>query len=196
MGNFIGGVMLASVFWGLAFWAYTQGHIDRFMALSEDAKAESEELTEDTDAEEGGDERDKRRKRRRGRARPRRIAAGDPNRTMRIGDSLGDREQIDMAGSGGEQQLSGAQIDATFDRVMPAIRRCFFLVEGEMPTSGVLRFGIRIESSGKVSKSNLTGPSVMVQGEPGRCLRKAVSSAPFPSFDGPAMQIKYPVRLE
>ncbi len=196
MGNFFAGVLCASVVWAIGVWAYTEGHLDRFAAFRGEQSAD--EGAEDDRVDEGDDEsgRSRKRLRRGARRKQRGSSGGDPNRRMRVGEALGPREQIDMGSGAGEQQLTGAQIDGAFDKVMPAIRRCFFLVDGDMPTDGVLRFGLRIESSGKVSRSNLTGPSAMVQGEPGRCLRKAAEGAPFPSFDGPAMQIKYPVRLE
>ena len=38
---------------------------------------------------------------------------------------------LDMGGSGGEQQLSGAQIDRGFDSVMGGIRRCLVLIPGD-----------------------------------------------------------------
>lgn len=196
MGNFVGGFLLASVFWGLGFWAYTEGHFERFANLSGSDVLEVDTPQPSAEDDEPEEKARSRRKRRRSGKRAQRQTGGDPNRTMRVGDSLGGREQIDMSEGGGEAQLSAAQVDATFDKLMSSIRRCFFLADSNAPTTGILRFGLRIESNGKVSRSNLTGPSGVVQGESGVCLRKVADNARFPSFDGPAMQVKYPVRLE
>ena len=103
---------------------------------------------------------------------------------------------VDGEGSGGEAQLSGAQIDAAFDAAMPRIRRCFVLAAGNDPVVGRLTFGMRIAGSGHVSAVNLSGPAAATTGECGDCLRTAARSISFPSFDGPEMVARYPITLE
>jgi hypothetical protein len=114
------------------------------------------------------------------------------------GDDLGEGElrMIDGAGSGGEEQLSGAEIDHAFDGVMGRVRRCFVLAEGDTTPTGRLVFGLRIAGTGRVSAVNLSGPAALTSGDCGECLREAGRSMSFPSFDGPDMVVRYPITLE
>ena len=121
-----------------------------------------------------------------------------PRGEATTGDDLreGEMRTIDGEGTGGEAQLTGAQIDAAFDGAMPRIRRCFVLAAGDDPVSGRLTFGLRIAGSGSVSAVNLSGPAAVTTGECGDCLRTAVRGIQFPSFDGPEMVARYPITLE
>lgn len=121
-----------------------------------------------------------------------------PTGNATTGDDLreGEMRTVDGEGSGGEAQLSGAQIDAAFDTAMPRIRRCFVLAAGNDPVTGRLTFGMRIAGSGRVAAVNLSGPAAATTGECGDCLREAARNITFPSFDGPEMVARYPITLE
>lgn len=114
------------------------------------------------------------------------------------GDDLGEGgiRMIDGAGTGGEEQLTGAEIESAFDGVMGRVRRCFLLAPDDAPVSGRLTFGLRVAGTGRVSAVNLTGPSGLTAGECGQCLRDAARGMSFPSFDGPEMVVRYPITLE
>ena len=114
------------------------------------------------------------------------------------GDDLGEDEirMIDGAGSGGEEQLTGAEIEHTFDGVMPRISRCFMLAASDRDITGTLTFGLRIAGTGHVSAVNLSGPGELTTGDAGECLRTAARGAQFPTFDGPEMVVRYPITLE
>lgn len=112
-----------------------------------------------------------------------------------IGDELdwnGSRE-LNMAA--GEAQLSGKQIETGFDSVMGKIRRCLILVPSDDEVSGKLLFGMRVGNDGKPRAVQLTGPSIVIGGESGSCLREAAQAIRFASFDGPDMLFKYPITL-
>lgn len=121
-----------------------------------------------------------------------------PTGSATTGDDLreGEMRTIDGEGTGGEAQLTGAQIDAGFDSAMPRIRRCFVLAAGDEPVTGRLTFGLRIRGSGEVTAVNLSGPAAATTGECGDCLRAAARGIRFASFDGPEMVARYPITLE
>jgi hypothetical protein len=123
-----------------------------------------------------------------------RLPTGDAT----TGDDLGEGELriIDGAGSGGEEQLTGAEIDHAFDGAMPRVRRCFILAAAEAEVTGRLTFGLRIAGTGHVSAVNLAGPAVLTTGECGDCLRDTARAIQFPTFDGPEMVVRYPITLE
>lgn len=147
-----------------------------------------------------------RRRRRGGRRGARRGADGVaastessvPRGEATTGDDLGEGElrMIDGEGQGGEQQLTGGQIDAGFDGSMNRIRRCFILAAGDEPVRGRLVFGMRIAANGRATAVNLSGPAAVTTGDSGDCLRTAARSIQFPSFDGPEMVVRYPITLE
>lgn len=142
-----------------------------------------------------------RRRRRRTGSRPAGSTPGSsevPTGEGTYGDDLGEGElrMIDGEGTGGEAQLTGAQIDAGFDGAMGRIRRCFILAAGDEPVTGTLTFGLRIAATGRVSAVNLSGPRAVTGGESGECLRDAARGISFPAFDGPEMVVHYPVTLE
>lgn len=127
------------------------------------------------------------------------TGAGDvPRGEATTGDDLreGEMRTIDGEGTGGEQQLTGGQVDTAFDASMGRVRRCFMLAPGDEPVRGRLVFGLRIAGSGSVSAVNLAGPAAVTTGDCGDCLREAARSIRFPSFDGPEMVVRYPITLE
>jgi hypothetical protein len=121
-----------------------------------------------------------------------------PTGDATTGDDLGEPPMriIDGAGSGGEEQLTGAEIDHAFDGAMPRIRRCFILAATDQDLTGRLVFGLRIGGNGHVNAVNLAGPAVLTTGDSGDCLRTAARAMTFPTFDGPEMVIRYPITLE
>jgi hypothetical protein len=121
-----------------------------------------------------------------------------PTGEATTGDDLreGEMRTIDGEGSGGEQQLTGAQIDGAFDGAMGRIRRCFILAAGDEAVTGRLTFGMRIAGTGQVTAVSLSGPAAVTTGECGDCLRTAARAIRFDSFDGPEMLIHYPITLE
>lgn len=120
----------------------------------------------------------------------------DGNATQTVGEDIGwDAEQrIDMVG--GEQQLTGSQIEAGFDSAMPGIRRCLVLVPADGEISGKLVFGMRVGPNGTPKAVNLTGPRIVTGGEAGDCLRRVAQSIRFAAFQGPDMVFKYPITLQ
>lgn len=139
-----------------------------------------------------------RRRRRRRRARHSDGEEATPTGTETTGDDLGEDEArtVDMGGSGGEEQLSPAQIEASFDAGMGGIRRCLVLMAGEDAVTGRLTFGVRVAGSGEVRAVNLSGPRAATTGEAGSCLRAAARRLHFDSFDGPEMVARYQILLE
>lgn len=137
------------------------------------------------------------RKKRVARPRPERLGASNlPTGSATTGDDLdwsGER-QVDMAG--GEEQLSGREIEAGFDSAMAKIRRCLVLVPAEGEVTGKLTFGMRVGSDGAPRAVNLSGPAVVTTGESGDCLRKAAQAIRFAKFSGPDMLFKYPITLQ
>ncbi len=197
MAKFFLGFGVATLLWGAALgvlvgvlgWGPPQEEPEAVVAIAETEEAPVE------------DEEPTRRQRRRRRAGGGTEAAEErsaPTGNATTGDDLreGEMRTIDGEGSGGEAQLSGAQIDAAFDGAMPRIRRCFVLAAGDDPVTGRLTFGMRIAGSGRVSVVNLSGPAAVTAGECGECLREAARNISFPSFDGPEMVARYPITLE
>jgi len=121
-----------------------------------------------------------------------------PTGEATTGDDLreGEMRVVDGMATGGEEQLTGPQIDAGLDGAMGRIRRCFLLAAGDDAVTGTLTFGMRIAGSGQVTAVNLSGPAAVTTGEAGDCLRGAVRAVRFPSFDGPEMLVRYPITLE
>jgi hypothetical protein len=121
---------------------------------------------------------------------------GDDGQDQQVGDDLdwdGER-QVNMAG--GEEQLSGKEIEAGFDSVMNKIRRCLILVPADGEIKGKVLFGMRVGGDGRPRAVQLTGPGVVTGGESGSCLRDTAQSIRFATFDGPDMLFKYPLTLQ
>ena len=196
--RFFLGFLTASVIWGaLATLAYLGVLPFPVAPPSEEEGA----LVADAPAEEADTAQGKV-KRRPKRPRPGGTAAGGAGRdrsgdqnTRQVGDDLdwdGTR-QLDMGA--GEAQLSGKEIERGFDSVMNRIRRCLILVPADGEIKGQLLFGMRVGSDGRPRAVQLTGPSIVISGESGSCLKETAQSIRFASFDGPDMLFKYPVTL-
>jgi hypothetical protein len=192
--RFFGGFVTASLLWGLAAILYFHDLGDGFGPAADEALAQPIAAAEPVTAPDPKARRGKRGKRK----------PGEPVETRRrpdgtletIGDNIGwdEQQQIDMAG--GEEQLSGAEIEAGFDSAMPGIRRCLVLVPADAEITGKLVFGMRVAGSGSPTAVNLTGPSAVTAGESGACLRRAAQGIRFASFQGPDMVFKFPITLQ
>lgn len=185
--KFLLGFVSASLLWGGLAFAHFAGMLPIGLAREEGAVADAEAAAEKpARAASKGDKREKRRPRR----------GRDGNRALTQDDDLGwdDATTVNMAG--GEEQLSGSEIDRGFDQVMPRIRRCLILVPADGAIQGQLTFGMRVGGDGQVRGVNLRGPGVVTGGESGSCLRDAAKGIRFASFDGPDMLFNYPINLQ
>ena len=203
MKQFLAGIAVASAVWLALLWAEGTGAIDLF----EDNRADLEDGTADAGIPEivaADDEREPRKskrrrgKGRRGKGRGRGPAGSGYDTGEGIsGDEVGapGSREVSM-GSGGEQQLSAAQIDRGIDQVWGGIQRCLLLVPDQAPATGRVVVGMHIAPSGKVTKVSLSGPNVIIKGEAGACIRRKIKSIGYPSFDGPEMVARYPMTFE
>lgn len=202
MTRFLAGFAIGSILWGGlgAYLIVAEGYGP---PTPEEPEVTEVTTTATADATEDDEATPRRRRRRTGSG-----AASDspstgtserlPTGDATTGDDLGEGELriIDGAGTGGEAQLTGAEIDHAFDGAMPRVRRCFILAAAEAEVTGRLTFGLRIAGTGRVSAVNLAGPAVLTTGECGECLRDTARAIQFPSFDGPEMVVRYPITLE
>ncbi len=196
VARFVLGFVVASVLWLGAGAAMHLALGWGPPAIEEDlVEVEIAEVEVEDDAEETP-----RRRRRGSRTRGSAATRGDdvPTGEATIGDDLreGEMRTIDGAGSGGEEQLSGAQVEHAFDGAMGRVRRCFLLTPGDEPVRGTLTFGLRIAGTGHVTAVNLSGPRALTAGEPGDCLREAARAIAFPSFDAGSLSDHPRVTLE
>ena len=190
MAKFLAGFLTASVVWGAAAWAYVEGYFAEPKMVDETPVAAEElEATPEVEAPT---------KRRRRARRTREPRARTPMGNATTGDDLGEDSPRELTAgeSGGEQQLSNAQVESVFDAAFGGIRRCLVLIEGDDEVRGRVTFGLRIAPSGNVERVNLSGPSAVTTGLPAECLQRAARRLRFPSFDGPPMVVRYPITLE
>lgn len=193
VSRFWAGFVVASVVWAGAgaYLYYAEG-------FAPPAPPEPAPIAEAPEVDEAPEEEPAPRRRRRRRRRPRGEARQTPTGSATVGDDLGEDEMrtVDMGGSGGEQQLRPAQIEAAFDDGMGGIRRCLVLIEGGAEVRGRITFGLRIAPSGTVERVRLSGPRAATTGEAGGCLQRAARGLRFDAFDGPPMVVNYPIALE
>lgn len=189
MGRFMAGFGTACVLWGAFAYAHVQGWID--LGSEEPVEVAAKPPEVEVEEEEAPS---KMRRRRRGRGRRGRMYSGNAT----SGDDLGENDprELNAGAEGGEQQLTGAQIDSAVDQSFGRIRRCLVLVPEDAPARGRVTFGLRIAGSGRVTRVNLQGPAAVTRSEAGDCLREAARAIRFPSFDGPEMIVHYPITLE
>jgi hypothetical protein len=192
VSRFFLGFLTASALWGIVAFLYFDGRLG-FLSAEEPAPATGPVAEVGPAAENVPGKA----KRKRGKRSPRPGGAdNNGNREQQVGDDLdwdGTRN-VDMAA--GEEQLSGAEIEAGFDSMMGRIRRCLILVPTDGEITGKLLFGMRVGADGRPKAVNLTGPAVVTGGESGSCLREAAQSIRFATFDGPDMLFKYPINLQ
>lgn len=200
VGRFLGGFLVASLLWGGGVAAYEGGYLDEYLA-EEDVEADLLAEREEVDEEVALEDAPRRRRRRRGRRAAMTAMSEEadyPRGEATTGEDLGsdDPRELSAGESGGEAQLSSAQVESGFDTAFGGIQRCLVLVPSEAPLRGRLTFGLRIAGSGRVTRVNLQGPAAVTSGDSGDCLRNAARRIHFPSFDGPEMIVHYPITLE
>jgi hypothetical protein len=194
VSKFFLGFVSASVLWAIAAYAVIEGYVDfnlnptKILSGNEPVPSASNEKQQV----------EKRSRRKNGSSRPALQANKRPSRSVLAGDSLGEDEvkNVDMVGNSGQQQLTDYEVEQGINGVFNKIRRCLFLAANEDPVRGRVVLGMRIEGTGRVTKLNLRGPSPVVQGEAGSCLRSTITSIQYRSFNGPAMVVHYPITLE
>lgn len=196
MLRFLAGFLVASLAWGGFLYGYHRGWID--ISLAPEAPPQAEETPsadQDGSAAHKTDRVHRKRSSASGRSQPH---TGGPAGDSTTGDDLGenDTRSIDMNSAGGEEQLTGLEIEKGFDSVFSQVRRCLILAASDDPVHGKVTFGLRVAGQGKVEGVNLSGPSSVTQGEAGACLRKAASAIRFRAFRGPDMVVHYPLTLE
>ena len=191
VSRFLAGFLAASLLWAAAGYAYLQGYLP-FHPSPLEVSSQDEGAFAGTAGRSGGRGRRLPGEQRSRRPRP---GGGEPQgRILLTGDDLGEDEvrSVDMVGASGEGQLASQEVELGIDSVMPRIRRCLILVDDEDPITGNMVFGMRIGGSGRVTRVNLRGPSPLVSGEAGSCLREALGSIQYRGFDGPDMVVNYP----
>jgi len=195
--RFVAGFIAASLLWIGLLVGVKQGVIN--LDLSPPEEVIEPEALAATDAPDE-DARDPKRKRK-GKRRSGGQDRGDSRRyegESSVGDDLGGPEarNLDVGAAGGEEQLLGSEIERGFDQAMPSIRRCLILAASDEPVTGKLVFSVRIAGSGRVEAVNLKGPSAITQSEAGGCLTSAARGIQFRTFNGPPMQLSYPLTLQ
>ena len=208
MSRFWAGFLAASVVWGAGAAIYALGYLDALLGPSPRSTAGARE---DAPRRASKQRRRGRRNSRRPKSKYSRPRSGSSGRRparaldarpqpadVLSGDALGEpgTRELDVSTSGGEEQLTGYDIERGFDSVLPAIRRCLVLVDGDRFLSGRIIFGLRIHGASGVSKVNLRGPAAVTRGEAGSCLRAAARGIAFRRFDGPDMIVHFPLTLE
>ena len=202
MKGFAVGFLLASVLWGGLASAYLTGALDGLLPEEEvaappDGGPVAEAVHEEVPAKRRKGRRWRRRRGKRGDWRPGKVRGSGP--IVESGDDLGEGEarELDLGeGSGGEQRLSSAQIDAAFGPAMPGIRRCLLMLDPDQEGSGRVVFGLRVSGAGRVVAARLQGPSALTTGAVGQCLTRSARAIRFPTFDGPEMVVRYPITFE
>jgi hypothetical protein len=190
--RFFAGFLAASVLWAVLAVLYVYDMLGPFGAKPPECPQEPVAVAQAEPDKGPTGRRGKRGKRRPGDPR----AARGPDGELTTGEDIGwdDERNVDFAG--GEQQLTGAQIEAGFDGAMAKIRRCLVLVPDDAEVSGKLTFGMRVGSDGVPKAVNLSGPGGVTGGESGSCLRGAAQAIRFGTFQGPDMVFKYPITLQ
>lgn len=193
MSKFITGFLAASFIWAATTVAYLKGYVefDLIQRIAGERYQETSNPTTDKSDE------SKKAKRVRRKWKPAKRRKRRPYGTALTGDSLNEDQirDIDMVGHTGEQQLTDYEVEQGIDSVFGKIRRCLLLIAEEDPITGKVTFGMRITGKGRVSRVNLNGPSPIVRGEAGACLRRTLKSIQYRSFDGPDMVVHYPIDL-
>jgi hypothetical protein len=191
VARFFSGFLTASLVWGGLLFASARGYIDLGLTPAPEPEPLASVAVDDDSAQAA---QDKGKRRRGGGTKKRTLRSGDSS----SGDDLGENDprSLDVGASGGEEQLTGSEIERGFDGVFSQVRRCLILAASDDPVRGKVTFGLRVSGGGNVTAVNLNGPSSVTQGECGACLRKAAMSIRFRAFRGPDMIVHYPLTLE
>jgi hypothetical protein len=190
--RFFAGFAAATALWGV----FAMLYVNHMFGLGP-APTECPEVSPEVASAEAADHAANRRGKRKGGKRSVDPRTGKlSSKEITSGDDIGWDEARNVDFAGGEQQLTGAQIEAGFDGAMAKIRRCLILVPSDGEIAGKLIFGMRVGSDGVPKAVNLTGPQVVTAGESGSCLRSAAQAIRFATFQGPDMVFKYPITLQ
>ncbi len=186
--------MAASLLWGGFLLAYSHGLLNINLEPSARREEPDAGLERADEPAKAGSHRKRRGSRGHHASRSQRRYSGEAT----TGDDLGGPEahNLDLNAAGGEQQLTGHEIEQGFDSVFPQVKRCLILAAGDEPLSGKIVFGLRITGHGGVTRVNLSGPSAITKSEAGGCLRKAAQGIHFRTFNGPDMLVHYPLTLQ
>jgi hypothetical protein len=196
--RFLAGFGVASLLWGGFVYGYHRGWIDISLAPEAPPQADEPASADATGDSTPKSDRSRRKRSGGGGSGTRKPRSAGMTGDSQSGDDLGenDTRNMDMNSAGGEEQLTGLEIEKGFDSVFPQVRRCLILAASDEPVHGKVTFGLRVSGQGKIGAVNLSGPSSVTQGEAGACLRKAASAIRFRTFKGPDMVVHYPLTLE
>jgi hypothetical protein len=100
------------------------------------------------------------------------------------GDALGRPEHLDLS-KPDEHELSDQEIDEVMRGANASIVKCISDAVGDAPLeSGKIELGIRIEKTGKVSRTRVTAPRLLQRNGLTQCLRGVAGSLHFPASGG------------
>ena len=105
---------------------------------------------------------------------------------------------VDMNGNGGDEQLNESLLNANMRDVEYAINECLATAacyQGSGLPNGRMDFQFRLGGNGKVDAISVTAPPGLQVFGVIPCARKAVASHSFPTYDGPAMTIRYSIEI-
>jgi hypothetical protein len=105
---------------------------------------------------------------------------------------------LDMNGNGGDEQLNEAILNAHMREVEYAINDCLAkgaCYQGSSLPNGRMDFTFRLLGSGKVESIAVTAPAGLSVFGIIPCARKAVADHVFPTYDGPAMTVRYNIEI-
>jgi hypothetical protein len=179
-----------------------------------DARCVVEELEQaETGEVEEADGKRKRRKGRRNRRGKGGADAGPDEGALEAGDELppfvavddsnipqfkgGTDQTIDM--KGGSERLKDRVVDQHLRRLENRFQKCLETAARYSDTyvgGGNIKYQFRIEGSGKVSSVTAKAPAKLEVFGIIPCVRKAIYTHKFPSFDGPSMVVESSFRVD
>ncbi|MBK9756726.1 MAG: hypothetical protein IPO88_25145 [Nannocystis sp.] len=116
------------------------------------------------------------------------IAQFDPDAARRV----------DLNGNGGDEQLNEAVLNSHMRDVEYAINDCLAKAacyQGSSLPNGRMDFTFRLLGTGKVESITVAAPTGLSVFGIIPCARKAVVDHVFPTYDGPAMTVKYNIEI-
>lgn len=105
---------------------------------------------------------------------------------------------LDLNGNGGDEQLNEAILNAHMREVEYAINDCLAKAacyQGSSLPNGRIDFTFRLMGSGKVESIAVEAPAGLSVFGIIPCARKAVADHVFPTYDGPAMTVRYNIEI-
>lgn len=100
--------------------------------------------------------------------------------------------------NGGDEQINEAVLNSHMREVEYAINDCLALAscyQGSSLPNGRLDFQFRLTGNGKVESITATAPPGLSVFGVIPCVRKAIADHAFPTYNGPAMTVKYNVEI-